>query len=291
MSIIEKALSKSAARSMPISKLTGGTLDQEADQDFEPAFARHPSFNDKLPFLQLDQQKMEQLGLLPPDEHAMRLREEYRRIKWPLIDVALNRSSNDVENPNLIMVTSSIPGEGKTFCAVNLALSMARQKQCTVLLIDCDVAKPKISRLLGIDEKPGISELLDDPGLSLTDVMLRTSNERLFVVPAGVGNQDAPELMSGARMRAFAKELAQLPRGHIVILDTAPVLANNEAQVLSRLVGQVAFVVRADSTPRAAVREAISLINKQAALGVILNQTTTAFGSKYYGDYYTYGRD
>ena len=291
MSIIEKALNKSVAQRLPVSKLTGGTLDAEADEDFEPAYERHPSFNDTLPLVKLDFAKMESQGLLPSEDHAMRLREEYRRIKWPLLDVALNRTSHELENSNLIMVTSSIPGEGKTFCTINLALSMARQKQCTVLLVDADTAKPKISRLLGLDEKPGLSELLEDPGTVLTDVMHRTSVDRLFIVPAGVATQDSPELMAGGRMRALVRELAQLPRGHIVIFDTAPLLANNEAQVMSRLVGQVAFVIRADTTPRVAVREAISLVNKKAALGVILNKTTTGVGAKYYGDYYSYGRD
>jgi receptor protein-tyrosine kinase len=228
-------------------------------------------------------------GLLPPEDMSKRMREEFRRIKWPLLDVALRRAPSQLERPNLIMVTSSVPSEGKTFCSFNLALSMAREQDCAVLLVDADMAKPKLTSALDLGEVPGLSEYLAGTQLHLQDVVWKTNLDRIYFLPSGAATSSGPELLAGQRMQQLLAELATLPNGYIVLFDSPPLLATSDARVLSRLVGQTALVVKADSTSRDAVKEAITLVNKSTALGVVLTQNSGSFGSQYYGEYYQYG--
>ncbi len=293
MSIIEKAFEKArqtgrapTTSSTPI-KYGDGT--RPASAEMTRATLTAPPFAVGSRVVAIDGEKAMSRGLLPPQDMVKRMREEFRRIKWPLLDVALRRTPSTLERPNLIMVTSSVPSEGKTFSSLNLALSMAREQDCAVILVDADLAKPKLSRALDLGDAPGLSEYLSRPSMHLADVVLRTSVERVYLLPSGAPNASGPELVAGLRMQQLIAELSALPSGYVVLFDSPPLLATSEAQVLSRLVGQVALVVKADSTPRQAVQEAVSLIHKSAALGVVLTQNTGSFGSQYYGEYYSYG--
>ena len=293
VSIIEKAFEKArqAGRTSPTSSpapLAKYVEGRPASPEAARAASAVP-FTTGAKQLQVDVARLMQRGLLPPEDMSKRMREEFRRIKWPLLDVALRRTQSTLERPNFIMITSSVPSEGKTFSTFNLALSMAREQDCTVLLVDGDMAKPKLTSALDLAEVPGLSEYLSQPQLHLQDVVWKTNLDRIYVLPSGTPTSAGPELLAGQRMQQLLCELATLPNGFIVLFDSPPLLATSDARVLSRLVGQTALVVKADSTPRDAVKEAIGLVNKATALGVILTQNTGAFGSQYYGEYYGYG--
>jgi exopolysaccharide/PEP-CTERM locus tyrosine autokinase len=284
MSIIDKAFEKfhHQRRESASQKQLG------ADGATKAATTQSAAFESPYPPVVFDTEQMILQGLLPAESKARRVRDEFRRIKWPLLEVALKRVPSTLPRASVMMMTSSIPSEGKTFSSINLALSMVREQDCTVLLIDADIAKPKISRLLGLGSAIGLTNYLANPAMSFNDIVHPTTVPNLYLVPAGHAHPNGPELLASPRMEQLVDYLAALPTGFVTLFDSPPLLATNEAQVLSRLAGQVILVVRADSTPRHAVQEAISLVSKTAALGIIINQQRSTFGSRYYGEYYDY---
>jgi protein-tyrosine kinase len=207
---------------------------------------------------------------LPVDQTA--LAEELRLIKRPLLAAAFARGIQEVENSNLIMVTSANPNEGKTFIATNLALSMASEHDVHVLLIDADVANPSIPEVLGIEAEEGLVDVVADGKLDLADVMIRTNIENLVVLPSGRPRPGASELLASARMTRFVNDIAKRYADRVIIFDSPPMLARSEAMVLAQHVGQVVFVVEAERTSRTAVNEALAMIGQKLG-GVVLNKT------------------
>jgi receptor protein-tyrosine kinase len=208
---------------------------------------------------------------LPVDQSA--LAEELRLIKRPLLSAAFAQGPTAIENSNLIMVTSANPKEGKTFIAINLALSMASEHDVHVLLIDADVANPSIPAVLGFDGDTGLIDAVSDPSIDLADVMIRTNIDNLIVLPAGRPRPGASELLASARMTRFVNDIAKRYADRIIIFDSPPVLARSEAMVLAQHVGQVVFVVEAERTSRTAVSEALGMIGNAKLGGVVLNKT------------------
>ena len=207
---------------------------------------------------------------LPVDQTA--LAEELRLIKRPLLAAAFARGIQEVENSNLIMVTSANPNEGKTFIATNLALSMASEHDVHVLLIDADVANPSIPDVLGFEAEEGLVDVVTNPALDLADVMIRTNIENLVVLPSGRPRPGASELLASARMTRFINDIAKRYADRVIIFDSPPMLARSEAMVLAQHVGQVVFVVEAERTSRTAVNEALAMIGQKLG-GVVLNKT------------------
>jgi protein-tyrosine kinase len=187
---------------------------------------------------------------------------------------------------NLIMVTSARPSEGKTFMAVNLALSMALEKDITVLLIDADVAQPAIPGVLTFESDRGLLDLLVDPTLDMSDVMIRTNLENLSILPAGRDTPNANELLASAKMEALVKDIAERYPDRVIIFDTPPVLVRTETSVLASHVGQVAFVIEAEQTNETAVKESLELLNGCSNIGLILNKLRSSYGTERFGQYY-----
>jgi len=207
---------------------------------------------------------------LPVDQTA--LAEELRLIKRPLLGAAFARGAHEVENSNLLMVTSANPNEGKTFIATNLALSMASEHDVHVLLIDADVANPTIPEALGFEAETGLIDVVTDGTIDLADVMIRTNIENLVVLPSGRPRPGASELLASARMTRFVNDIAKRYADRVIIFDSPPMLARSEAMVLAQHVGQVVFVVEAERTSRTAVNEALGMIGAKLG-GVVLNKT------------------
>ncbi len=227
----------------------------------------------------------------PEDDPHNRTAEEYRLIKRPLLMNAFNKGAAPLEHGNLIMVTSALPGEGKTFNTLNLSLSMAGELDHTVLVVDSDVVKPSLTRLLGLQGRPGLIELLTDTSLDLADVIVTTNIPKLRVIPAGRTHSHSTELLASDQMRRLLKELSSRYPDRIVMFDAPPLLATTQAQVLSDLTGQIILIVEAGRTPQKAVHEAISQLNADKAIGVILNKSSGTIGADYYGGYYgAYGQ-
>lgn len=236
----------------------------------------------------LNLKRLEQHGYLTPDALRSKTAEEYRMIKRPLLMNALGKGAAPVDRGNMIMVTSSLPGEGKTFNALNLAMSMAMERDSTVLLIDADVVKPALSRILGLESRPGLTDVLVDPQLDLGDIIISTDLPKLKVIPAGRSHSHSTELLASDQMQRIANELSARYPDRIIVLDTPPLLVTSQASVLTHLVGQILMVVEAGKTPDSAVREAVSLLDSSKVIGMALNKSRGSLSGEYYGGYYGY---
>ncbi|HLZ96767.1 MAG TPA: AAA family ATPase [Steroidobacteraceae bacterium] len=229
-------------------------------------------------------------GYLPEPGVERQFAEQYRRIKRPLIDKAL--SSAAVSNLRIIVVTSALPGDGKTFTSINLALSMAVERDISVLLIDADVAKQHVSRIFGLDAQPGLLDVLADEKLELRSVVVPTTTRGFSILPVGSRIPNSTELLSSSRMREVMAKLCARNPQRILLLDSPPLLVTNEGRDLVKIAGQVVLVVRAEQTPRHAVQAAIGQFEMQQAGGVVLNQVPGDSTDGYYGyGYGSYGTD
>jgi exopolysaccharide/PEP-CTERM locus tyrosine autokinase len=215
---------------------------------------------------------LRKLGMLPPESHEVEIAQQYGEIKRPLIAHAFGRRATKIEDGNLIMVSSAISGEGKTFCSINLALSMARERDHSVLLVDADVAKPHTSKILGVANKPGLLDALEDRELDVRSLILPTDIDNLNILPAGQPRRHATELLASASMENVCRKLGRLSAGQIVIFDSPPLLQTSEAKVLASLTGQVVLVVRAETTSRDAVSAALFGLGEEKAVSLVLNQ-------------------
>jgi protein-tyrosine kinase len=220
-------------------------------------------------------------GYLPEVGKDQQFADHYRRIKRPLIDRAMS-GVTAVGQPNLIMITSALPGDGKTFTSINLALSMALERDISVLLVDCDVAKQHVSDIFGIRSEGGLLDALVDDTADVDSLVLQTNLRGLSILPAGRRVEATAELLSSNRMRQIVTHLCRNPR-RIVLLDSPPLLLTNEGRTLVKLAGQIALVVRAGHTPRQAVQDAIGLFDVQQTGGIILNQVNVSGEDGYYG--------
>jgi exopolysaccharide/PEP-CTERM locus tyrosine autokinase len=234
------------------------------------------------------ERRLRKMNLLVPGSALGRhFSDEYRRIKRPLLANAFGKTASLVEQGNLILITSSLPNEGKTTNAINLALSMAQEKDHTVLLVDCDVNKQGTSKLLGLKNRPGLVELLENDSMNVGDVLLRTDIPELCVLSAGKGGDDVTELLASQRMSDIVAEMASRYDDRVIIFDAPPLLPTPQTQVLAELVGQVVFVIEAGKTPQMLVEEAVDMLPEEKAIGLLLNKTEGISGrSGYYYGYY-----
>lgn len=235
------------------------------------------------------QDKIRDAGMIIPDERRSRIKEEYRLIKRPLLMNAAGKGASLPEFPNLMMVTSANPGEGKTFTAINLALSIASERDLTVLLVDADMLKPRLSAFFDVEQQPGLVDLLVDDRLSLPEVVVATDIPSLSLLPAGNTHHLTTELMASRNMRDLAETLCRYYPDQIVIFDTPPLLATPEASVLAHLVGQIVMVVEARRTLQSQVREALTLLDPDMIVGFVMNRTRRLLGDYLGHGYGQYG--
>jgi exopolysaccharide/PEP-CTERM locus tyrosine autokinase len=228
-------------------------------------------------------------GVVPPVDRERLIADQYRRIKRALIANTSGKVEPAIQHPRLIMMTSALSGDGKTYTSVNLALSLASEKDRTCLLVDGDVAKPHIGDLFGVQEEPGLLDALQDDSLDIESVILPTDVPGLSILPAGRRTEQATELLASERMLQILQRLEVRDPRRITVVDSPPILLSSEARVLMNLVGQVVFVVRAGVTPKQAVLEALRQIDEGRYVGLILNQSEAAHASGYYGYGYGYG--
>jgi len=294
MSIIERALGKLGgtpppAETQPVVETPAATAAAPTPAPREERAARQAAPAGRS--VNIDLARMERLGMLTPNPSRGQLAEEFRHIKRPLLGNAFDSNAVPEQHRNLIMVTSAFPGEGKSFCAINLAMSLATEMDRTVLLVDADVARPRILEYLGVRAEHGLLDVLVDSRMDLSDVMLRTNIEKLSIVPAGTASGHSTELLASEAMNALIEEMAGRYPDRVIIFDSPPLLATSQAAVLARHMGQVIMVVEAEKTPRAAVKEAIGLIEDSCdIIGMVLNKTNVRQGAAgYYGYGYGYG--
>jgi protein-tyrosine kinase len=228
-------------------------------------------------------------GYFPEADRDQQFADQYRRIKSPLIEKALSVPSESYEQ-RVIVVASAVPGDGKTFTSINLTLSMALERDISVLLIDADVAKRHVSSIFKLQDHPGLLDALVDDRLDPESLIVPTTTRGLSILPAGKLVAGTAELLSSNRMRHIIATLARHPR-RLLILDSPPLLVTNEGTALIKLAGQVVLVVRAGVTPRPAVQSALAMIDAEQAGGIVLNQVQGSAEEGYYayGSYGSYG--
>ena len=227
-------------------------------------------------------------GFVTPHASRSATTDQFRVIKRPLLDNATGKGAALVANGNLIMVTSSLPGEGKSFMAINLAMSIAMELNHTVMLVDADVARPSVMKKLGLPPAPGLLDLLLDSSVNLSDVLLRTNIENLTLLPTGLPHPRATELLASDAMVALLEDMASRYSDRIIIFDSPPLLLTTEARVLATHMGQIVMVVQAEKTLQSEVKHALSTIEDCPVRLLVLNQARTR-GLGAYGYGYGYG--
>jgi protein-tyrosine kinase len=228
----------------------------------------------------LDRHRLRAAGYLPEVGQELRFADYYREVKRPLIQRALAAGAS--ANQRLILVTSSLPAEGKTFTAFNLALSIARERDLSVLLVDADFPKAHIGRVLGVHEEPGLLDAVVDPSCDIESLILGTSVKGLNILPGGRFSGTAAELVASARMSEItARLVARNPR-RLVLFDSSPILVSSEARALNQLPGQIILVARSGVTPRRALQDAIAQLDNKKLQGLVLNNAYAKTHSHYY---------
>ena len=233
-------------------------------------------------------EQMKALGIVTPDAQRSQIAEEYRTIKRPLLMNIDGRGAAVVDNANLILVTSALPGEGKTFSALNLAMSIAMEQDKTVLFVDADVARAKAAALLKIpDDRPGLIDLLQNKGDQISDVLLHTDIPNLKIIPAGEVHERSTELLASQSMHKLMLEMSRRYNDRVIVFDSPPLLLTSEANVLANLMGQIVFVVEAEKTSQKTVTEALSHLSDDKVIGLVLNKSRLK--SRDNQSYYDYG--
>jgi exopolysaccharide/PEP-CTERM locus tyrosine autokinase len=235
--------------------------------------------------LQFDTNKLRDAWLCSPDNQA--LADQYRVIKRSLLTKAA-APPGEAPLANLVAVTSALAGEGKTFMCMNLALSIATEKDWRVLVIDADGKNPQLSRLLGAEQEPGLLDVLKSDRLRTDDVTIGTSIPGLAVIPLGTRDEHAAELFASARMTGICAELSASGPHQLVIFDTSPLLLTTESAVVAGHCGQVLVVVKAGSTAQQAVLSAVHKLDPARAVGLVLNCANDHADALSYGSYGAY---
>ena len=239
--------------------------------------------------LSVDLETLCEAGLFPTEAHAEPIAQQFRRIKRPVINLAFGEGTQESENANMIMVASALPKSGKTYCSLNLAVSIARERDIGAVLVDADVLKPNISRALGLEDRVGLIDHLLDPSISIDDIIVPTDLHDIVVIPAGQQHDEATELLASRRMERLVSTLSRRFRSRAVVVDTPPLLLTNEAHVLAEHMGQIILIVEAGVSTQEAVLEALESLNRSKPINVILNKARSGmfngYGSEGYGYY------
>lgn len=233
---------------------------------------------------------MRRQGLLIPDDGRSALAEEFRMLKRPVLANAFGPSGERIGRRNVVMVTSAVPGEGKTYTAINLAMSIATELQRTVLLVDADVVQPSIPSRLGLTLGKGLIDLLEHPAADLSEFLVRTTIPNLTLLGAGRRHGRSTELLASAAMARLVDDLATRYPDRLVLFDSPPMLATSESSVLARHMGQVVLAVQAGSTPKSAISRVVRMLDACEIVIPVLNKASGIPGMSYALGYYLDGK-
>ncbi len=234
------------------------------------------------PHAAIDRAHLRSGGLIVPEDPVTGLLEEFRIVKRELLADARSSASPLARR---ILVCSPHSGEGKTYCATNLAIALAAERGIEVLLVDADVVNPSVARCLGIAAEQGLMDALADPAILPENLVIRTDIEGLFVLPAGTASACDAEWLASARTGEVLDRLTEGAPDRIVIFDTPPALAASPAAELAQHVGQALLVVRADETSRAALEDAQQLLSACGDIKLLLNAARYSPSGRRFGSY------
>lgn len=222
--------------------------------------------------VRLDLNALRASGFITPDVPRSDLANQYRVIKRPLLDNVAGKGGSRMPHANRIMVTSAMPGEGKSFTAINLAMSIAMELDYRVLLVDADVARPSIMKTFGLPPGPGLLDLLLNDGSNMAQALLQTNVDKLSLLPSGTPQARATELLASDAMTRLVEEMGQRYPDRIIIFDSPPLLLTTESRVLASHMGQIVVVVQAEKTLQSQVRHALNAIETCPVKLMVLNQ-------------------
>jgi Mrp family chromosome partitioning ATPase len=238
----------------------------------------------------IDRAHLRKQGMIHPEGSATALLEEFRIVKRQLLLAAREaRRSGGGARAQRVLVCSPLPDEGKTFCATNLAIAMAAEKDSEVLLVDADFAKPSILSTLGLTGGRGLMDALADPTIRVEDCVLATDIDGLYVLPAGNQTNSDSEYLTSSRTAEVLDRLTQGAPNRMVIFDSPPALAASPAADLAKHVGQALVVARADSTGQSALEDALTLLSTCPDIKLLLNGAQFSPSGRRFGTYYGYG--
>jgi protein-tyrosine kinase len=253
----------------------------------EAPAARHADPETAVSSYVIDAQALERAGMIGATGNRTRVTEELRLIQRQIIRTAFGPGSEPGFS-NILLISSARPGEGKSFMAINLAGSIARQGDNHVLLVDADSKRESLCHFLGIAQRSGVLDLAADPRLDPGSMITKTAIERLSVLPVGRARDRSAELIAADDMTRLIKTLGRRYTDRLLILDAPPCLSTSDPAVLSQVVGQVLFVVEAERTQRSEIEASLDLIQACPTITLALNkQKVTArytFGA--YSSYY-----
>lgn len=237
----------------------------------------------------IDIERLDKNGHVSFSGDRKQINEEYREIKRKLLNNAFGGISKTLHNPNIIMVTSSRPSEGKTFTATNLAISIASEQDKTVLLVDADVLKPNVLNTLGLEKRKGLMEYLTGEVEDISDVLYHTNIDKLKIIPAGKSHHLSTEFLASKKMHETVDEFANRYSDRVVIFDTPPLIGINESAVLANFAGQAVIVVEENKAKIADIKMCVERLNSDMAIGFVVNKSShnDTDGSGYYGYYYS----
>ncbi|MBJ2130277.1 tyrosine-protein kinase family protein [Alteromonas sp. IB21] len=238
-------------------------------------------------------ERLDKNGHISLNGDRKQINEEYREIKRKLLANAFGSLSKTLHNPNIIMVTSSRPSEGKTFTATNLAMSIASEQDKTVLLVDADVLKPNVLNTLGLERRKGLMEYLTGDVDDISDVLYPTNIDKLKIIPAGKSHHLSTELLASQKMHETVDEFANRYPDRIVIFDTPPLIGINESAILANFAGQAVVVVEEGKAKISDIKMSVERLNPDMAIGFVVNKSVhnDTDGSGYYGYYYSERND
>ena len=263
-----------------------------------PAYGGHPAFPAEGPgaprahsqgYYPIDRRRLHDAGMLGSEAASASQLEEFRIVKRQIIEQADDmRRRGGGGAAQRVMVCSAHPGEGKTFCAVNLAMSISAEKESEVLLVDFDLARSSVLQLLGLPPGPGLMDALVDPSLDVRSLVMQTDVPGLSVLPGGRPTNSDTEYLASSRSAAVLDQLTEGAQHRIVLFDSPPALAASIPAELAKLMGQVVLVVMADRTPSGAVQDAASLLSGCPNVQLLLNSVQFSANGRRFGSYHGY---
>lgn len=249
----------------------------------EPDVSQPPVNSSAPGYLDLDFAMMESKGFVGVSSNRSQVNEEFREIKRKLLSNAFGPLAGTLKHSNIIMVSSARPSEGKTFTAINLALSIAAEKDKTVLLVDADVLKPNVLKSFQQHEREGLMEYLMNPESDVSDAMYNTPLENFRIIPAGQTHHLSTELLSSEKMVKTIDEFANRYKDRVVIVDTPPLLGINETAIMTHFAGQGVLVIEEGATPVDAIKRSVAMLHQDMAVGFVMNKSLRKPDVGYYG--------
>ena len=291
---IEKALLKQKQKNA----LANNSNEESASNNvpepqLEATDAAKPETTSPKSSFKINLQRLSGNGHISLSGERRQINEEYREIKRKLLANAFGPLAKTLHNPNIIMVTSSRPSEGKTFTATNLALSIAAEQDKTVLLVDADVLKPNVLNTLGLERRKGLMEYLIGEVDDISEVLYSTNIDKLKIIPAGRSHHLSTEMLASHKMHETVDEFANRYPDRIVIFDTPPLIGINESAILANFAGQAVVVVEEGKAKLNDVKMSVERLNPDMAIGFVVNKSVhyDTDGSGYYGYYYSERKD